>query len=489
MHLRDFHLSLADVPGASTRERIIQSLKTAVLDGRLPPGTVLPGFRQLGERLGVNRQTVAAAVQELEIQGWVEILPNRGTRVAPELPSGEGNPGAEPTVDAGFDLPSRLQPVSSLPPGGLLLADGAADSRLAPAEDLARGYRHFLKERSGDLADGWDPLGILPLREALASWLSTHHGVVIDPTRIMVTRGSRNALRLLAETLFRPGDRIAVEDPGNRGAWDVLRTTAGMELRPLPVDDRGLDPRGFEALLEKERVRAIYLTPRRQFPTGVSLPRERALAILQSARQHRVAVLEDDYDGAFTYGVTSVPSLLAQDVSGQVVHIGSLSRLVAPGVRLGFMVVPAPLVPALAKVKRRRDEAGDAAFEWAIAELIRDGGLDRHLLKARKIYEERRNLLVSLLRGRLGAHLDVDVPEGGMGLWVRVRPPVDAEGWVKMARAGGLVLNPPSYFHVGPSRGAFRIGFTQADASELAEAVERLVSALRKSGTWATQSY
>ena len=483
MRARDLLLTLDETPGIPLGQRVVLTLQRAILEGRLVPGTALPGSRVLSEMLGVNRQTVIPAVQELEAQGWLMTLPNRGTYVADELPTGarpvhvRGEDGA-PMV--GFDLPSFLQPVSTTTSGTLLLADGAADPRLAPAEELARGYQRALRRHGPHLLQDRDPLGTPLLREAVAAWITERHGIRVEPSQVLITRGSRGALALLAGALFRPGDIAAVENPGNRGAWDILQQGARLSLRPVPVDADGLIPEALEALLKRERIRALYLTPRRQFPTTATLSNERKAEILRLATQYRVAVLEDDYDGELCYTEHRMEPLLAQDRTGQVIHLGSLSRLLAPGLRLGYLVLPALLAPLLARAKKAREEQGDPAFEWAVADLIRDGDLAAHLRKTRKVYKTRRDHLVALLRERLGAHLEVEPAEGGMGLWIRVTSGVEVGAWIREARACGLMLNPPAHFFMDEAEPAFRMGFAQADETELKEAVERLTTALAR---------
>ncbi len=481
MRTRDLLLILDDSPNMALGQRVMRTLQRASLEGRLVPGAALPGSRVLSEMLGVHRQTVVSALQDLEAQGWLVTVPNRGTFVELELPS-QARPQslepAQPSTELGFDLPSLLQPVSSTPSGALLLADGAADPRLAPALELSRAYQRALIRHGSRLLQDRDPLGNTLLRETLAAWISERHGIQVGPERILLTRGSRGALALLANALSRPGDLVAVENPGNRGAWDLFQQGARLGLRAVPVDAEGLDPVALEALLKQERIRMLYLTPRRQFPTGASMSRPRGAEILRLAAQHRVAVLEDDYDGEFAYSERRTEPLLAQDAGGQVIHIGSLSRLLAPGLRLGYMILPTPLVPLLARVKRNLEEQGDATLEWAVADLIRDGELTRHLRKARKVYQARRDHLVALLRERLGEHLEVGQPGGGMGLWVKVRGGIDAEAWVQAARVCGLVLNAPSHYFLGSPEPAFRMGFAQANEAELDQAVERLAQAL-----------
>ncbi|NWJ42497.1 MAG: PLP-dependent aminotransferase family protein [Geothrix sp.] len=485
MRPQSLFLTLADAPGSPLYQRIALTLQNAILEGRVPRQTALPGSRVLADLLGVNRRTVIAALQELEAQGWLVTRPNSGTFVADELPSGAGvgpHPGTLPGAQVGFDLPSILQPASMTVAGDLLLEDGAPDPRLAPAEELAKGYQRALRRHGPRILSDRDPLGTPLLREIVAAWVSERHGVSVGPERILITRGSREALVLLAGALFRPGSLAAVENPGNRRAWDIFQQIAKMELRPVTVDAEGMVPSALEAVLRQDRIRVLYLTPRRQFPTTAVLSQERKKAILQLAETYRLAVLEDDYDGEYCYEGARTEPLLSMDGTGQVIHIGSLSRLLAPGLKLGYMVLPPPLIPYLAKLRRSRGELGDPVLEWAVADLIRDGELVRHLRKVRKIYASRRDFLVARLQKDLGDHLEVVTPQGGLSLWLRGREGTDLEAWIQAARSSGLILNPPSFFHEGTPEPAFRMGFAQADERELEEAVTRLEKARRTLG-------
>ena len=481
MRARDLHLSLVEAPGVPLGQRIVLTLQQAILEGRLLPGTALPGSRVLADMLDVNRRTAILALQELEAQGWLVMRPYSGTFVADELPSGQHphRAPADPTdLKVGFDLPSCLQSASTNEVGALLLGDGVPDPRIAPAEELAKGYQRALRRNGPQLLEDRNPLGTPLLRETVAAWVSERHGLHVGPERILITRGSRGALALVAGALFKPGSIVAVENPGNRAAWEVLRHAGDLDVRPVAVDAEGLDPAALEELLLRERVRLLYLTPRRQFPTTTVLSSARKATILGLAAAHRVAVLEDDYDGEFHYDQVRPEPLLSMDRTGQVIHLGSLSRLLAPGLRLGYVVLPAALVPFMGKVKRSREEQGDPILEWALADLIRDGELAGHLRRARKIYMGRRDMLVGLLRERFQDRLEVLVPSGGMSLWLRVLGNIDAEAWIQAARGCGLVLNPPSHFFMGPAGPYFRMGFAQAAEAELVEAVRRLEAGL-----------
>ncbi|BDU75820.1 aminotransferase-like domain-containing protein [Mesoterricola sediminis] len=473
-------LTLEAGPGATLVQRVVQTVIKAILEGRLRPGTVLPGSRALATLLGVNRHTVIPALNELVDQGWLVTEPSRGTFVALELPSQARTVASARETGVGFDLPSFLLPASVPDPTTLFLADGTPDPRLAPAQELSRAYQRALRHHAPALLRGQDPLGHPILREAVAGWVGERHGLAVSPDRVLITRGSRAALAMLVATLFRKQAVVGVESPGNRAAWDIFLAAGHLTLRPLPVDAEGLDTEALAALLAQGPVRLLYLTPRRQFPTAVSLSRPRAEALLALAASHRVAILEDDYDGEFAYGDPRPESLLALDRTGQVIHLGSLSRLLTPGLRLGYLVVPAALVPLLARIKRPQD-LGDAPTERAVADLIRDGELGAHLRRTRRIYEGRRDLLCGRLQEELGGQLEVAVPTGGLGLWLRAAPGVDLAAWLRRARDLGLRLHPPDQFFLGEPAPAFRMGFSQATEEELASAVTRLKAALGRS--------
>lgn len=462
--------------------RVADAIREAILDGRLAPGSCLPGTRSIAEMLRVNRRTVIAAIYRLEEEGWVVNEACRGAVVAAELPSFPrylSGPEVPKGAGLGFDLPSLLQPVSTTQSGALLLADGAPDPRIAPGEAISRGYQRAMQRHGPTLLQERDPMGNPLLREQIANWISERHGLYVDPGRILVTRGSRSALSLLAHTIFRKGETVLVETPGNRAAWDVFQSGAQMVVKGVPHGAVGLNLDGIRERFRSERIRLLYITARRQFPTGEVVSQERAEALLALAAEYRVAILEDDYDAEITYGERRTPPLLALDQEGLVIHLGSLSRLIAPGLRITFLVVPSQIAPFLSSAKQHLEEQGDAALEWAIGDLIRDGELARHLRRVRKVYEHRRDLLAGLLRQSLPEDLGFELPSGGMGLWLTVRQGLCAETWVRSARRCGLRLNPPSWFALDAPGHSFRMGFAQADDHELGLAVERLVQARR----------
>ncbi len=466
--------------------QIVRALAGAIQEGRLRPGEALPGSRALAEALGVHRNTVLAALWELRAEGWLEGRVGSGTFVAPSPPHrlpkawGPGLPPPSPPPAApGFDLPSTQGPAALPAAAPLQVAEGLPDVRLAPTEAMARNYQRALRLHGPELLLHGEPKGNQGLRRALAEHLGEHRGLAVDPEQILVTRGGRMAAGLVASALFRKGGLVAVEDPGKRPAWEALQQAAPVRLRALPVDGGGLSTEALEALLEREPVGLLHLTPRHQFPTTVALAPERRARVMELARKHRFAILEDDYDFEYHYeGAPPLP-LAAQDPTGQVIHVGSLSKMLAPGLRLGFLVAPSSLVDRLARVRARLDTQGDRVLEWATADLLRDGDLDRHLRRVRKIYRERRDRLAEGLARTLGPRAAFDVPAGGLAFWLRAAGDLDVEAWARRCQERGLYFHPGRHFSFrGEALPATRLGFAMLDDAQMEDVCARLRAGL-----------
>jgi len=228
-------------------------------------------------------------------------------------------------------------------------------------------------------------------------------------------------------------------------------------------------------------VRAVYVTPHHQYPSTALLSSARRVRLLELCRARRIAVLEDDYDHEFHYEGRPVMPLASADPAGVVVYIGTLSKILAPGLRIGFVVAPAPLARRLALIRTFVDRQGDLAVERAVAELIEDGEVQRHARRMRRVYEERRDLLARTLRKHLGGAVELDLPMGGMALWLRVSAGLDVDVWSEQALARGVVIQTGKrYAFDGRARPFFRAGFAALDESEIKEGVSRLRAALPK---------
>ncbi|MBK7830601.1 PLP-dependent aminotransferase family protein [Nannocystis sp.] len=468
--------------------QIAQALVAEVRRGRLRPGDPLPSSRALAQSLGVHRNTILAAYAELRAEGWIVSEPARGTFVSQALPDPSPRrfaPSAtlreQVPARAAFDLPPAIEPFrfdTRTPPGTIALPGGVPDVGLVPAALLARAYRRALQRDAKALLGYRDPAGHPALRAALATMLSATRGLAADADSLLPTRGSQMALFLVAQLLVRPGDVVAVEDPGYRPAWEALRR-AGARLVPIKVDADGLVVDELAALVARERVRAVYLTPHHQYPSTVTLAPGRRLELLRLARGARMAVIEDDYDHEFHYEGRPVLPLASTDAAGSVIYVGTLSKVLAPGLRLGYVVAPPPLLARLVVLRSTIDLQGDAILEAAVAELIADGEVQRQVRRARRAYHARRDALAAALHEQLGDAVSFTTPGGGMALWLRARDDIKVAAWERGAAAHGVQFQPGSRFAFdGRECQQLRVGFAGLEERKLREAARRLAAGL-----------
>lgn len=474
------------------RRPVFQQIAAAIADGvrggRLRPGDRLPGSRSLAAQLGVHRNTVNAAYDELAAQGWIRAEQGRGCFVSEAVPEAAPAAFAAPRGGvperAGFALaPSRAGAVPEwllrpFPPDVIAMAGGVPDLRLAPVAELARAYRRALHRPGARVLDYGDPRGHPALRAALADMLNALRGLAAGPDDVLVLRGSQMALYLAARAIVRPGDTVAVEALGYRPAWDAFRA-AGARLVGVPVDGDGLRVDALERVLARRRVRAVYATPHHHYPTLAALSAPRRLRLLELARARRFAIVEDDYDHEVHYRGRPILPLASADRAGVVVYLGTLSKVLAPGVRVGYVVAPRAVLARMTELRRMIDRQGDPAVERAVAELLEDGVVQRHARRMRRVYRARRDALVEAMRAELGDALVADVPDGGMALWARAGTGVDIDAWARRAkRAGVLFPTARSFALDGKPRPFARLPYAPLSEDELREAVRRMASVL-----------
>ena len=460
--------------------QIARAIVEEIERGRLRPGERLPSSRSLAASLGVHRKTVLAGFLELARQGWINTVPARGTFVSVDLqahvPSSRRR--AVPTT-AGFTLPKLRLPISGTTPrAGLNLLGGVPGLSFIPRKELARAYRRAMLSRGATkLLDYAHPQGSPRLRDAVVELLVRNRGVRATPATVNIVRGTQQGLYLAARALLEPGDCVAIEaysHPSLRGVFELV----GAELAPLPVDREGLDVEALEALCASRRVKAVYTTPHHQLPTTVTLSAARRVRLLELARRHRMMILEDDYDHEFQYEGPPVLPLAFSDRFGVVVYFGTLSKILAPGLRLAFVVAAPDVAERIAAYRAFVDLQGDHVLEQAVAELIEDGELERHVRRARRAYRSRRDALVEALTAHVPG-LDWMVPPGGMALWAHA-PGVDVDAWMARAHVAGVSFQAASHFALGAvPRDFARFGFAACDETQLEEAARRLGQTIR----------
>jgi GntR family transcriptional regulator/MocR family aminotransferase len=477
-----FPVALDPKDGVPLFVQIERAITHDVRRGRLRPGALLPGTRTLAGTLGVHRSTVVAAYEELIAQGWVATRPGGGTVVAasPPEPRPRRLKGARTGVAlparAGFDVAPLQAPATTAPgPNVLALWGGVPDLRLVPAAALGRAWRRAVRSGRGLLGYAPDGRGEPRLRSALAGLMSATRGLAATADDLLVVRGSQMALELVGRSLIRPGDVAAVEAPGYAPAR-LAFARAGARVVPIPVDREGFRVDAVEALARSEAVRLVYVTPHHQYPTTVTLSPSRRLALLDLAARRRIAIVEDDYDHEFHFDGRPLLPLASGDPAGVVIYIGSLAKVLAPGLRLGYVVAPRALLDRMAAERALVDRQGDLVLERAVAELIEDGELQRHVRRLRRIYQRRRDVLCDLIAARLPALLAFQRPAGGMALWTTAAPGVDVEAWQARALRDGLMFQAGRAFDFqGRATPHLRLGFAIADEAELARAVQILV--------------
>lgn len=463
--------------------QLARAIADDIRRGRLKPDQRLPSSRGLADVLRVHRNTILAAYNELIAEGWLETRPARGTFVSADMPETRPRRFAKLPVGKvlrakrpGYDLGDAQAPARGTRPASIKypLMGGLPDMRLIPETALARAYRRAVRHRGSALLDYTDPQGHPPLREAILNMLRDLRGIVAEPDELLLTRGSQMALYLAGRVLIEPGDVVFVESFGYGPAWQALRMS-GAKLIAIPVDEAGMNIDAFVAAADKTPPRAVYLTPHHQFPTTATLSPGRRLRLLELARRRRFAILEDDYDHEFHYDGRPIQPLASADTSGSVVYVGTLSKVLAPGLRIGYAVAPRAVIERMVNYRSYVDSQGDAAVEAAVAELFEDGEMQRHVGRSRRIYRDRREALVHELTTRLGDVVEARPSNGGLALWAKVARGIDVNAWAERALAAGVAFSPANLYTFDRRRRPFaRFGFATCTEDELVKAVKIL---------------
>lgn len=442
--------------------------------GRLRPGDRLPGSRSLARAVGLSRNTVLASYDDLAAQGWIESRGKRGTFVREALRDAPVSLGVVDSLypqSCGFDpgrLPASPDERADLATESIDISSAIPDPRLFPVDLLARAYRRVLRSRGRRVLSYGDPRGERSLRVELARLLAQTRGLHAGADRIVVTRGAQMGLALAVAALIRPGDRVAVERYCYAPLLNVLRQ-AEAEIVPIDVDEHGVC---VDELFEAGPLRAVYVTPHHQYPTMALLSADRRARLLEWAARERVVVLEDDYDHEVHYrGLPALP-LASADTAGVVVYVGSLSKVLAPGLRIGYLVAPSEVVERVTRLRLAWDRQGDLATEAAVADLLSMGELQRHARKLRRLWRERRDALLAALVELFDGVLRVDPPSGGMSVWVRIVDDTDPRAWSRAAAARGLQVSAAERYDVlGRSAPFLRLSFVRHTPEEMRAAL------------------
>lgn len=469
--------------------QIAHQMINAIQRGVLVHGVQLPGTRSLSEDLEVHRKTIIAVYDELDAQGWTEIRPNKGTFVRNKAPQ-ENIPLAKYNKEFLNSYPAKtgysfkqsilLDVLTIDSPARLEFNDGLPDIRLLPLDRLSKVYGGILKSKTNYRHFGYSHVeGNEYFRETLALYLNNTRGLHINKSNILTTRGIHMSIYMASSMLIEPGDHVIVGDLSYYLA-NMCFQQCGGKIISVPVDEDGISVEAIKELCKRKKIRMLYLTPHHHYPTTVTLSAERRIELLQLASTYGFIILEDDYDYDFHYNGNSVLPLASADTSGMVVYIGSFCKSLAPGFRSGYLIAPENLIAEMAKFRRLVDRQGDMLMEQALAELLEEREIQRHLKKAVKIYQERRDSFTGLLQQHLGEELSFFSPPGGLSVWTKWNPKLNLMRISKNCLKRNLHL-PQELLYQTDSFTAMRLGFGNMTQSEQEEAVNILSLAVKES--------
>jgi GntR family transcriptional regulator/MocR family aminotransferase len=473
----DVHVSLKGRGDLSTR--IYRQLFDAVLDGRLRPGEQLPPTRELARRLDVSRNTVAVAYERLAAEGVVAGRIGAGTFVCAEAVAGVHARHA--LAGAGVHprplWQSIPEPTQVGPPAAVYdFRVGSPDPHLFPFTTWRRFVARELRPDAGNWAMYGEPCGHRGLRAAIARHIGISRAVRAVADDVIVTQGAQQALDLIGRVLIEPGDCVAVEQPGYPPARSLFRSL-GARVVGVPVDDEGLDV----ARIPKA-ARLVYVTPSHQFPLGMPMSLQRRAALLAWAERRGAVIIEDDYDSEFRFEGRPLDPLQSLDRTGRVIYVGSLSKVMLPTLRVGFLIAPASLQPALCTAKQLTDWHGELPAQAALARFIDEGFLARHIRKSAREYAQRHAQIADAMQREFNTWLRVIPSAAGLHIaaWVARGASIDLAQVVRRAEAWGVIVRSVSHLS-GDSRAraGLVIGYGAIPTAKVGEGIRRLAVSFR----------
>jgi GntR family transcriptional regulator/MocR family aminotransferase len=467
------------------QQQIYASIRRAILEGIVGPGTRLPSSRALAGDLGVSRTTTLLAVQQLQAEGYLTARRGSGTAVAEELPDDlVQRRAARPASRLRHPALSRRGAALVTTPTGARRLDGPPRPfRLGtPGLDVfpvglwSRLVSRRLRSVTSAQLDYGDPAGLRILREAIADHVQTARGTRCVPGQVLVVAGAQQGFELACRLLLDPGDRAWMEEPGYPGARSALRA-AGARIVPVPVDAEGLDVDAGARRAGDARL--VYVTPSHQYPLGVPMSLRRRLALLGWARAARAWVIEDDYDSEFRYGARPIPCLHGLDVDGRVIYVGSFSKTLFPALRLGFVIVPPDLQDRLVAARAAADQHPPTLDQAVLADFIVGGHFGRHLRRMRVVYRERLQAVTAAAERFCRGALRVRPVRTGLHALADLDR-VDAVRVSEEAAARGVEATPLSAYFTGrePPVNGLVLGFGAVRPDAAIRGMERLAAAI-----------
>jgi GntR family transcriptional regulator/MocR family aminotransferase len=469
--------------GGPAYQWLYEAVRSEILGGRLRPGTRLPATRDLARQYGLSRGTIVNAFDQLTCEGYVEGSVGSGTYVSSVLPDkllyvasrqpksvvqSKRRPaisdyGRRATLFVGYESRPTRAFRANLP--ALNLFPVALWTKITLRCLRRISTRHLM---------GCGPLGFIPLRKAVATYLSNSRGVRCLPEQVAIVSGTQEALDLTTRLLLNPGDRVCVENPGYPGATLVFQAFRA-KIISAAVDDEGIDIRR----LSLQGVRLIYVTPAHQFPMGTTMSLARRLQLLERARKSGAVIFEDDYDSEFRYSGRPIPALQGLDGSGLVLYAGTFSKVLFPALRLGYMVIPFDLLPRFEAVLSLTSRHAPLLDQIVLTDFIAEGHFGRHVRRMREIYAERLSVLLEEAHHRLDGLLKISSVEAGLQTAGWLCDGIDAESAAVAAAKRNVDVTPVNCYSQGSvASEALQLGFAASDLKEIRRGVQDLAIAL-----------
>ena len=470
----------------SLPKQLYNALRDAILSRQLEPGLRLPSSRDLADLLQVSRGTVVSAFEQLLAEGYLEARVGAGTFVSRRLPEVKEALPSKPQADTHKREPSSqtvwLQTVlGDAFQGGIRIHKDNAfiptqpDLNVFPFDIWARLASKLYKRKDLQKRFGYDSArGYLPLREAIASHVKTARGIQCEPEQVLVTAGAQQAILIATKALLNPGDSVWLEDPGYNEVKLILHTE-GAKLSPVSVDEEGLDI--AQGKKKSPDAKLVYITPSHQFPLGYTMSLARRLELLEWAEAAGAWILEDDYDSEFRYDEAPIPALQSLDLNERVIYIGSFSKVLFPGLRLGYMIVPKDLISAFTVRRVFIDHHSPVMQQAVLAEFMTSGQFVRHIRRMRMLYKKKRDAFISSMQKHLG--LDLGPSNAGMHVVVWLPEGMDDNEVSRHAASHNVVAMPLSRHYLElPKQSGLVLGYTGVSLDAISEAVKRLARAL-----------
>ena len=461
-------IELATPAVGTLQRRLYAALRRWVQQGRLPGGSRLPSSRWLARQLGLGRNTVLGAIDRLVAEGFLETRHGAGTFVA-ELAHFASLSEPSPTQPAALSSRGERTLASCRLPDSAsgAFAPGVPALELFPRAAWRRLIQRHLREAPMEWLDYQAQGGVGELREAICHYVRLSRSVDCSPRQVLVVNGAQQAFESIARLLADSGDRAWMEEPGYVGAQAAL-AAAELDVAPVPVDAQGLDP---ERAPRDRAPRLIYVTPSHQYPCGVTLSLERRLELLALAERHAAWIIEDDYDSEFRYRAQPIASLQGLADSQRVLYVGTFSKSLYPGLRLGYLILPNSLVEPFRRLQARLYREGHYPIQAALAEFIATGHFARHVKRMREVYRHRQALLRETLAPAVARGLALSPGESGMHLLARLPPGSDEQALMSKGARHGITLRPLSRHYLGdPDTTGLVLGYAGATDAEIRRA-------------------